>query len=269
MIFPPAIISLKPVGFIPTCRGLVPAKEEMRMNAENTNDFTIIPGREFGLPCNLKCGPGLRPFGTIHFENRRNRTDEYDSSNELCITLKRKSRLLASREECIFTNEEIEALYHFVWLHFDVIQTYMKGYTTSKGFLRDLHKFNGKPVLDESINWKRLVFVQYGIILYVRYWPKDFVIEYKSKYGILKYRSLHIPASFPKIHTEESIVAECQKLWPDFIKAENYIADHKELIDCELAKLQRNIEFYNNTDDHIRGIIEDYIKELCEKMEKK
>ena len=260
------------------------------MNAEITTDFTIIPGREFGLPCNLKCGPGVRPFGTIHFENRRNRTDEYDSSNELCISLKRKSKLLASREECIFTNDEIEVLYHFVWLHFDVIQTYLKGYTTSKGFLRDLHKFNGKPVQDEAINWKRLVFVQYGIILYVRYWPKDFVVEYKSKFGILRYRSSHIPAAFPKIYTEESIVAECLKLWPDFIKAENYIADHQDVIDCELAKLHRNIEFYkdqfntgfckesvqnhiqiwvdHNTDDHIRGIIEDYIKELCEKMEK-
>ena len=125
----------------------------------------------------------------------------------------------------------------------------MKGYTTSKGFLRDLHKFNGKPVLDESINWKRLVFVQYGIILYVRYWPKDFVVEYKSKHGILRYRSGHIPAAFPKIYTEESIVAECLKLWPDFIKADNYITDHQKLIAEQI------------TDDHIRGIIEDYVKE--------
>ena len=221
----------------------------MRMNAENTTDFTIIPGREFGLPCNLKCGPGVRPFGTIHFENRRNNTDEYDSSNELCITLKRKSKLLGSREDCVFTNQEIEALLHFVWLHFDVIKTYMKGYTTSKGFLRDLHKFNGKPVQDEAINWKRLVFVQYGITLYVRYWPKDFVVEYKSKHGILRYRSGHIPAAFPKIYTEESIVAECLKLWPDFIKADNYITDHQELIAEQI------------TDDHIRGIIENYVKE--------
>jgi len=135
-----------------------------------------------------------------------------------------------------------------------------------------------------------VTFVQYGITLYVRYWPKDFVVEYKSKFGILRYRSSHIPAAFPKIYTEESIVAECLKLWPDFIKAENYIADHQDVIDCELAKLHRNIEFYkdqfntgfckesvqnhiqiwvdHNTDDHIRGIIEDYIKELCEKMEK-
>ena len=261
------------------------------MNAENTNDFTIISGREFGLPCNLKCGPGLRPFGTIHFENRRNRTDEYDSSNELCITLKKNSRLLASREECVFTNQEIETLYHFVWLHFDVIKTYMKGYTTSKGFLRDLHKFNGKPVHDEVINWKRLVFVQYGIILYVRYWPKDFVVEYKSKYGILRYHSSHIPAMFPKIYTEENIVAECQKMWPDFIRAENFIAEHNDLFGCEFANLKNKIDFYNNqfntdfckesvpnhiqkwtehnTEDHIRGIIESYIKELRGKLEKK
>ena len=250
-----------------------------------TENFTIIPGREFGLPCNLKCGPELKPFGTIHFENRRNRTDEYDSSNELCITLKRNPKLLASREDCVFTTEEIEALYHFVWLHLDVINTYMKGYTTSKGFLRDLHKFNGKPVQDEAINWKRLVFVQYGIILYVRYWPKDFVVEYKSKSGILRYHSRHIPAAFPKIYTEESIVAECLKLWPDFIQAENYIANHKDKIDSELTKLQNNIAFYKdqfntdfckesvhnhiqtwteiNTDDHIRGIIKDYITEMC------
>ena len=239
------------------------------MNAENTKDFTIIHGSEFGLACNLKCGTGLKPYGTIHFENRRNKTEEYDSSNELCVTLKRNPKIIPGREACILSTDEIESLYHFIWRNLAIIQKYVEGYTTGKGFLRELRIAKGKPRNDEVISWKRLVFVQYDVALYVRYWPKDFVVEYKSKYGILKYRSLHIPASFPKIHTEESIVAECQKLWPDFIKAENYIADHKELIDCELAKLQRNIEFYNNTDDHIRGIIEDYIKELCEKMEKK
>lgn len=261
------------------------------MNAENTNDFTIIFGREFGLPCNLKCGPGVNPYETIYFENRRNRTDEYDSSNELCITLKRNPKLLASREDCIFTTQEIEALYHFVWFYLDVIQTHINGYTTSKGFLRDLHKAKGKPVQDEVITWKRLVFVQYGIILYVRYWPKDFVVEYKSKYGILRYYSSHIPAAVPKIYTEENIVAQCLKLWPDFIKAESYIEAHKELIDCELADMQHNIKFYknqaqtdfckdavhkhiqvwteHNTDDHIQEIIQNYIKELFGNLVKK
>ena len=216
------------------------------MNAENTEDFTIIPGREFGLPCNLKCGPGLKPYGTIHFENRRNQTEEYDSTNELCLSLKRNPKLLTSRNNCFFTNQEIEELFYFVWLHLDVINNYVNGYTTSKGFLRDLHRTKGTPVQDEVISWKRLVFVQYGIILYVKYWPKEFVVEYKSKYGIFRYHSSHIPATFPKIYTHEYIVEKCMKLWPDFIKAENYIADHKELFDCEITNLQNNIAFYTN-----------------------
>ncbi|MBR1639382.1 MAG: hypothetical protein IJ688_08355 [Treponema sp.] len=40
---------------------------------------------------------------------------------------------------------------------------------------------------------------------------------------------------FPKIYTEESIVAECQKMWPYFIRAEKFIAEHKNLIGCEFT----------------------------------
>ena len=216
------------------------------MNAENNNGFTIIHGRDFGLPCNLKCGPEVKPCGTIYFENRRNQADEYDSSNELGITLKRKPKLLATRIDCFFTNQEIEELYHFVWLHLDIIKTYVNGFTTSKGFLRDLHRAKENPVRDEVISWKRLVFVQYGIVLYVRYWPKEFVIEYKSKFGVLRYHSSHIPVSIPKIYTEESIIENCMKMWPDFLKAENYIAEHKELLDYETANLQNKLVFYKN-----------------------
>ena len=108
----------------------------------------------------------------------------------------------------------------------------------------------------EVINWKRLVFVQYGITLYVRYWPKDFVVEYKSKFGNLRYCSPHIPAACPKIYTEESVVAQCMKLWPDFIKAEKYISDHKDVMPEHI------------TDDRIREIIKDYITEMYGKLKK-
>ena len=216
------------------------------MNAENTNDFTIIPGREFGLPCNLKCGPGLKPYGTIHFENRRNRTDEYDSSNELCITLKRSPKIISGKESSILSTDEVEALYHFVWRNFAIIQKYVSGYTTGKGFLRELRIAKGMPKNDEVISWKRLAFVQYDVTLYVRYWPKDFVVEYKSKYGIIRYRSDHIPVSFPKIYTEESIVKKCKKLWPDFLMAEKYIEKNQSLVGIDIENIRENFVFQKN-----------------------
>lgn len=275
-------------GFIPTCRGLVPAKKELRMNAEN--DFTIIHGSEFGLACNLKCGPKLKPYETIHFENRRNRSEEYDSSNELCITLKRNPKILPGRDACVLSTDEIESLYHFVWMNLAIIQKYVDGYTTGKGFLRELRIAKGKPQKDEVISWKRLAFVQYDKTLYVRYWPKDFVVEYKTQYGILRYHSGHIPAAFPKIYTEESIVAECKKLWPDFLMAEKYIEKNQEIIGVELETLKNNIEFYKNqskidfneiginkhiqswarknTDEHVREIMECYLKDLCSDFKK-
>ena len=212
-----------------------------------TENFTIILGREFGLPCNLMCGPAVRPFGTIHFENRYNKTDEYDKTNELCITFRKNPHILEGREQCIFTNQEIETLSNFVLKNKEIIKKHLKGYTTSKGFLRDLHIAREKPLHDEVVSWKRLAFVQYGITLYVRYWPKDFTIEYKSKYGILKYNSLHIPANFPRRHTENSIIETCKQMWPDFLKAEQYIAEHGELTDPGLANIKSDIIFYKNS----------------------
>ena len=216
------------------------------MNAENTKDFTIIHGIEFGLACNLKCGTGLKPYGTIHFENRRNKTEEYDSSNELCVTLKRNPRIIPGREACILSTDEIESLYHFIWMNLAIIQKYVEGYTTGKGFLRELRIAKGKPRTDEVISWKRLVFVQYDVALYVRYWPKDFVVEYKSKYGIIRYQSGHIPAAFPKIYTEESIVKECKKLWPDFLMAEKYIVKNQSLIGIDIENIRDNFTFQEN-----------------------
>lgn len=212
-----------------------------------TENFTIIPGREFGLPCNLLCGPAIRPFGTIHFENRYNKTDEYDKSNELCLTFKKNPRIIEGRQKCIFTNQEIETLSNFVFKNKEIIKKHLKGYTTSKGFLRDLHIAREKPLHDEVVSWKRLAFVQYGITLYVRYWPKDYFIEYKSKYGILKYQGPHYPAAFPKIHTEESIVKTCKKMWPDFLKAEHFVADHPELASPSLVDQKSEIVFYKNS----------------------
>ena len=206
-----------------------------------TENFTIIPGREFGLPCNLMCGPGVRPFGTIHFENRKNKTDEYDPTNELCITFRRNPNIIEGREKCIFSTDEIKMIFQFIEDSKDIIKKHLKGYTTSKGFLRDLHIARRKPLHDEVVTWKRLAFVQYGITLYVRYWPKDFTVEYKSKYGILKYYSLHIPAAFPRMYTQESIVKNCIDLWPDFLRAEKYIAERGDLTNFSLSKLSGEI----------------------------
>lgn len=212
-----------------------------------TENFTIILGREFGLPCNLMCGPEVRPFGTIHFENRYNKTGEYDKSNELCLTFRKNPRIIEGREKCIFSQDEINVLYHFIENNKELIKKHLMGYTTSKGFLRDLHIARNKPQHDEIVVWKRLAFVQYGITLYVKYWPKDFTAEYKSKYGILKYHSPHIPAGFPRRYTEEGIIESCKKLWPDFIKAEQYIAEHGDLTDPGSANIKSDIIFYTNS----------------------
>ncbi len=73
-----------------------------------------------------------------------------------------------------------------------------------------------------------------------------FTIIHGREFGILRYHSSHIPVSIPKIYTEESIIENCMKLWPDFLKAENYIAEHKELLDYETANLQNKLVFYKN-----------------------
>ena len=45
------------------------------------------------------------------------------------------------------------------------------------------------------------------------------------------------------VYSSESF---CMKMWPDFLKAENYIAEHKELLDYETANLQNKLVFYKN-----------------------
>ena len=141
---------------------------------ENGENSTIVYGREFGLPCNFRCGPGLRPYGTIHFENRKNSKDGYDESDELCVTISRKPKVLGEVEKCVFTNDEIARILKFVSNNRTAIKDYHCGYTTSKGFLHALRKARTLP--KSSINWKRLVFVKDDIALYADYWAKDFTI---------------------------------------------------------------------------------------------
>ena len=141
------------------------------MTAENTNDFTIIHGSEFGLPCNLKCGPGLRPHGTICFENRRKNTDDYDSSHELCISVKQKPELRVAEGQGVLKQESLDRILKFVSDNRDTIKDYLGGFTTAKGFLRALRKEH--ELKEKIINWKRLVFVQYDIPLYVPNGTRD------------------------------------------------------------------------------------------------
>ena len=57
----------------------------------------------------------------------------------------------------------------------------------------------------------------------------------------IKYHSLHIPAAFPRMYTQESIVKNCIDLWPDFLRAEKYIAERGDLTNFSLSKLSGEI----------------------------
>lgn len=237
------------------------------MTAENTNDFTIIHGSEFGLPCNLKCGPGLRPHGTICFENRRNNTDDYDSSHELCISVKQKPELRVAEGQGVLKQESLDRILKFVSDNRDTIKDYLGGFTTAKGFLRALRKEH--ELKEKIINWKRQVFVQYDIPLYVSYWDKDYCIEYKSKFGLLKY-GLHCPFMMPKIYTEEEIIQICKNQWPYFHMAENYIEKNMDTLEEEIrilnyyessSRLSPAQEWVENNvgEEKIRLIIQNYL----------
>ena len=235
---------------------------------ENGENSTIVYGREFGLPCNFRCGPGLRPYGTIHFENRKNSKDGYDESDELCVTISRRPKVLGEVEKCVFTNDEIIRILKFVSNNRTAIKDYHCGYTTSKGFLHALRKAKNTP--KSSINWKRLVFVRDDIPLYVDYWAKDFTITYKSKFGPLKY-GLHLMYMMPKIYTEEEIICRCKSQWPYFLKAEKFIEDNKVLLDTEFQKLMESDERFSscwewvkeNVEENIQQIIRGYLEDRC------
>lgn len=114
---------------------------------------------------------------------------------------------------------------------------------------------------------KKIVFVQYDIPLYASYWAKDFQIEYKSKFGSLKY-GLHCPYMMPKVYTEEEIIQICKQQWPYFLKAENYIKEHKELLDQEIVKLRDSEDQFSaalhwvkeNVEEDIDQIVRRYIE---------
>lgn len=242
--------------------------------SENEGNWTVISGREFGLPCNLRCGPGVRPHGTIHFENRKNSGDDYDSSDELCVTIGKNPKLIDEAGKCVFSSEEIKKILKFVADYRSLIKDWNKGYITGKGFLHAVRK--ARTPQKTSINWKRLVFVQYDIPLYVDYWAKDFTITYKSKFGPLKY-GLHLMYMIPKIYTEEEIICRCKSQWPYFLKAENFIEDNKVLLNTEVQKLMDSGERFSdcwewvkenveeNIQQIIRGYLEDRCKESCRK----
>lgn len=242
------------------------------MNAENTNDFTIIHGSEFGLPSNLKCGPGIRPHDTIHFENRRNNKCDYDDSNEIFVTIRRKPKILGEREKCLLASDELERILKFVSNYRHIILDYYKGYTTAKGFLHALREERNPH--KELSDWKKIVFVQYDIPLYASYWAKDFRIEYKSKFGLLHYE-LHRPYSYPAIYTEEEIIQICKKQWPYFLKAENYIEQKKLLIEQATRKLMKSENQFSdvwdwcrqNVEDDIQQIVRNYLENFCRSLE--
>ena len=236
------------------------------MTIINSEKCTIIQGSEFGLPCNLLGGPGVRPFGTIHLENRRNHSSEYDSSAELCMKIS-NSKLLDSDDKCIFSTEELNKIKKFVSQNKELLKDFNKGYLTGKGFLHTLRKkyaYKGN-----SISWKELVFVQYDIPLYVSYWAKDYTIKYKSKFGILKY-GMHMLYMMPKAYTQESIIEICKAQWPCLIKAESYIEKNYALLETEILKLKESNPdsifslthewvSKNITEDHISQIIKNYL----------
>ena len=235
---------------------------------ENERNWTVIPGREFGLPCNLRCGPGLRPYGTIHVENRKNSGDDYDCSDELCVTTGKNPKIIDGAEKCVFSPEEIKRILKFVSDYRNLIKDCHKGYIPVKGFLHAVRK--ARTPQESSVNWKRLVFVQYDIPLHVNWWAKDFTIEYKSKFGPLRY-GLHLMYMMPKIYTEEEIICICKKQWPCFLKAESFIEDNKVLLDTEIQKLLDSGERFSecwewvkqNVEENIQQIIRGYLEDKC------
>lgn len=210
------------------------------MCVEKTDGFIVIHGAEFGLPCNIKCGPGLRPYGAIHFENRRNKTEEYDSSKELCMRIK-NPEIIEGKDKCVFTASEIETIMDFLIKNKGTIQEYLKGFITGKGFIHFIRKKYAYDSEKARPTGKQLMFVQYDVALHVAYSAKDFVIEYKSKFGSLKYHGPHIPYFSPKVYGEEIIIDNCKALWPDFIKAEHYIEEHKDFLQQAVEKTEGNV----------------------------
>lgn len=117
-----------------------------------------------------------------------------------------------------------------------------------------------------TMNWSKIIFVQYDIPLYASYSAKDFRIEYKSKFGLLQY-GLHLPYACPKVYTEEEIIQKCKKQWPNFLKAENYIEKEKELLEQEGQRFMRSENYFSdiwnwvekNVEADIQPIIREYI----------
>ena len=138
-------------------------------------------------------------------------------------------------------------------------------------------KNNSNP--NNQIQWKELVFVQYDIPLYASYWAKDFCIEYRSKFGPLRY-GLHRPYMMPRIFTEEDVIKNCKAQWPNFIKAESFIEKNKDALAQQVELLIKDDSPFQNSqtwkwidqnvDNNIQQIIRSYIhSKYREKKEEK
>ena len=113
---------------------------------------TKVSARRFNLPCNVRCGCdlswGWEPFldkdlnpqfvEVIRFENRRNTACEYDSRNELRMTVSDKPEILEGRDKCVLSDEEIQRLKDFVIANKTKIRAHSIGELDSCEFLAAL-----------------------------------------------------------------------------------------------------------------------------------